>query len=222
MPLDLSQLGAWRDLPFFGANLPHIEEALRTETRRILPPPPCIFAALERTSPDQTRAVILGQDPYPTVGHAHGFAFSAEPDTQPLPRSLGNIFREMQTDLGAAPPNADLRFWADQGVLLLNTTLTVPEGTPQGHAHLGWDILTAQILARLSDAPRAYLLWGKSAQKVARSVDPALNLKIETAHPSPLSARRGFFGSRPFSRVNAWLQAQGQPAINWAHPPEPK
>ena len=214
--LDLSRLGAWRALPFFTEILPQIDAVLSAETRDVLPPPHQVFAALERTQPEDVRVIILGQDPYPTPGHAHGFAFSAEPGTCPLPRSLSNIFKEMREDIGTAPDTADLRFWADQGVLLLNTALTVPSGLAGGHAKLGWQDLTAQVLAQLADQPRAFLLWGAHAQKAARAVDPQVNFKLETAHPSPLSARRGFFGSRPFSQVNGWLQGQGQHAINWA------
>jgi len=217
---DLSTLGEWQDLPFFGDVLTSIETALARESGAVLPPQNEVFAALMRTPPDAVKVVILGQDPYPTVGHAHGFAFSAARDTSPLPRSLGNIFKEMQDDIGARPPHADLRFWADQGVLLLNSALTVRAGAAGSHAKLGWSTLTAQVLERLSDRPRAYLLWGAHAQKAACDVDGTLNLKIETAHPSPLSARRGFFGSRPFSRTNAWLQAHCHQAINWANPPE--
>lgn len=218
---DLSRLGDWRALPFFDNDLPRIESALAEDTRVFLPPAAQVFAALERCQPDHTRVVILGQDPYPTPGHAHGLAFSAEDGTTPFPRSLTNIFKEMQDDIGARPSSPDLRFWADQGVLLLNTALTVPSGDAGGHAKLGWQSLTAQVLEHLADQPRAYLLWGKPAQKVAQKVDAGGNLKIETAHPSPLSARRGFFGSRPFSQVNDWLRSQGQSAINWATPPEP-
>lgn len=216
--LDLTRLGAWRDLPFFTDTLPGICDALEADPRATLPAASQIFAALEQTQPDDVRVVILGQDPYPTPGHAHGLAFSAEATTTPLPRSLSNIFKEMREDIGAAPDTADLRFWADQGVLLLNTTLTVPAGNAGGHSTLGWQELTAQILQRLSDQPRVYLLWGAHAQKAARDVDPEINFKLETAHPSPLSARRGFFGSRPFSRSNDWLRAHGQSAINWATP----
>jgi uracil-DNA glycosylase len=218
---DLTRLGAWRDLPFFKTTLPDIEAALAQDARIILPPAPQVFAALEGTQPDDVRVVILGQDPYPTPGHAHGLAFSASADTKPLPRSLANIFKEMRTDIGDAPAHADLHFWAAQGVLLLNTTLTVPAGDAAGHAKLGWQSLTAQVLDHLSDRPRAYLLWGAHAQKVAKDVCGAPNLKIETAHPSPLSARRGFFGSRPFSQTNDWLRANGQSAINWATPEAP-
>lgn len=211
-------LGAWGALPFFAQDWPRIAEVLAEEPRDILPPAPQIFAALERTPPEKVSVVILGQDPYPTPGHAHGFAFSAAPETRPLPRSLANIYKELQADLGDCPETADLRFWADQGVLLLNNVLTVPAGQANGHAKLGWQNLTRDVLARLSDRPRAYLLWGAQAQKTARAVDPVSNLKIETPHPSPLSAHRGFFGSRPFSRVNDWLQRHGKPAIQWAKP----
>lgn len=217
MALDLSRIGAWRALRFFDQDLPRIEAVLDTA---FLPAPSDVFAALERTQPDDVRVVILGQDPYPTPGHARGLAFSAAAGTRPLPRSLGNIFKELRQDVGAAPPDAALGFWADQGVLLLNTILTVPQGVAMGHAGLGWQGLTGQVLDRLADRPRAYLLWGRKAQDAAARVDGAANLKIETAHPSPLSARRGFFGSRPFSRTNVWLQAQGLPAINWSDPPE--
>jgi uracil-DNA glycosylase len=216
---NLDSLGAWRELPFFETQLPRIEAILGTESD-FLPAADKVFAALEQTKPADVRVVIIGQDPYPTPGHAHGLAFSAEASVRPLPRSLGNIYREMRDDIGNCPTDANLRFWADQGVLLLNTILTVPPGQARGHAHLGWQRLTSEVLSRLSPQPRAYLLWGACAQEAARDVDPVVNLKIETAHPSPLSARRGFFGSRPFSRTNAWLQAQGGRAINWANPAE--
>ena len=214
----LTALGAWAELPFFAEDWPRIAEQLAAETRVVLPPAPQIFAALEHLQPAAVEVVILGQDPYPTPGHAHGYAFSAEPDVRPIPRSLVNIFKELDADLGASPQDPDLRFWADQGVLLLNNVLTVPAGCAHGHARLGWRKLTAQVLNGLSDRPRAYLLWGAHAQKAAAEVDPARNLKIETPHPSPLSARRGFFGSRPFSRVNDWLQGQGKPGIHWTKP----
>ncbi|MFD0978664.1 uracil-DNA glycosylase [Tropicimonas aquimaris] len=218
MKLDPDHTGAWASLPFFRDDLPRIDAALTSEERPFLPAPDRVFAALEMTQPEDVRVVILGQDPYPTPGHAHGLAFSAEPEVRPLPRSLSNIFREMQDDLGAVPPNADLRFWARQGVLLLNAVLTVPAGEANGHRALGWQRLTAQVLARLTDRPRAFLLWGKPAQAAAASVDATRHLKIETAHPSPLSAHRGFFGSRPFSRANDWLRAQGHTPINWTTP----
>jgi len=217
-PLNRSALGDWASLPFFTEDWPGIAQKLAAEPREVLPPASQVFAALEHLQPNAVDVVILGQDPYPTPGHAHGYAFSAEPDVRPLPRSLSNIFKEIQDDTGASPQSPDLRFWADQGVLLLNAVLTVPAGDANGHAKLGWQKLTAQVLTRLSDRPRAYLLWGAHAQKAAAAVDPVQNLKIETPHPSPLSARRGFFGSRPFSRVNDWLQRQGKPGIHWINP----
>ncbi|RYH10158.1 uracil-DNA glycosylase [Tropicimonas sp. IMCC6043] len=219
MKLETAAIGAWGDLPFFHDTLPGIEAALASETRRILPAADQVFAALALTQPEAVRVVILGQDPYPTPGHAHGLAFSADADTRPLPRSLSNIFKEMREDLGASPEVADLHFWARQGVLLLNSVLTVPAGVAGGHSKLGWQALTRQVLARLSEKPCAFLLWGRPAQaEAASSVTGNAHLKIETAHPSPLSARRGFFGSRPFSRTNAWLTEHGHAPINWTNP----
>ena len=185
----------------------------------VLPAEDQRFAALAACAPEDTRVVVLGQDPYPTPGHAHGFAFSVAPQVTPLPRSLTNIFKEMQADLGGCPANGDLRFWANQGVLLLNTALTVPAGQAGGHAKLGWSHLTAEVLAALSDRPRAFLLWGNHAQSFARHITGPGHLIVQTAHPSPLSARRGFFGSRPFSRINDWLTEQGQQPINWTGAP---
>ena len=205
----------WGDLPFFTTHWPSIRDALAQETRTILPPQDQIFAALNANAPDDVRVVILGQDPYPTPGHAHGFAFSTEPDVQPLPRSLGNIYKELDAEFGARPTNGDLRFWARQGVLLLNTALTVPAGEAGAHAKLGWKHLTEDVLTALSDKPRAFILWGGHAQKFQPCITGPDHLILASAHPSPLSARRGFFGSRPFSRVNEWLKAGGQPEIDW-------
>ncbi|TNF18912.1 MAG: uracil-DNA glycosylase [Rhodobacteraceae bacterium] len=206
---------AWAHLPFFSTHWPGMVAALAAEPRDILPPAPDTFAALKACPPEAVRVLILGQDPYPTPGHAHGLAFSVAPPVTPLPRSLRNIFAEMTADLGACPATGDLRPWAAQGVLLLNTALTVPSGEAGGHMKLGWSALTAEILAELDRSPRALLLWGRPAQKLGARMTNPDHLRIETAHPSPLSARRGFFGSRPFSRVNDWLKTQGQPAIDW-------
>lgn len=211
---DLSRLGDWADLPFFALDLPAIEARLQGEAH-VLPPAEHRFAALERCQPEATRVVILGQDPYPTPGHAHGLAFSVTPET-PLPRSLKNIFRELAEDVGHAPETGDLTGWADQGVLLLNTALSVPAGNAGAHAKLGWAHLTAQVLERLDGSPRAFLLWGKPAQAFAKHLQNPDHLMIKTAHPSPLSASRGFFGARPFSQVNAWLTDRGADPIRWA------
>lgn len=215
MPHDLSRIGAWGDLPFFRVAWPDIEARLASETRSILPPDALRFAALERTPPDRTRVVILGQDPYPTPGHANGLAFSVAKDA-PLPRSLANIFRELKDDTGSAPLSGDLGPWADQGVLLLNSSLSVPAGVAGGHAGIGWERLVGDILRRLSDRPRAFLLWGARARACRALVRGGGHLFIETAHPSPLSAGRGFFGSRPFSRVNRWLESRGEAPVRWS------
>lgn len=206
----------WAHLPFVAQDWPRIAAVLAAETRTILPAEPQRFAALDMLPPDAVRVVIMGQDPYPTPGHAMGLAFSVEPDVRPLPRSLGNLFKEMQDDLGACPVNGDLSHWARSGVLLLNTSLSVPAGQPGGHAALGWQRLAEQVLAEVSRHPCAFLLWGLQAQAQAAHVRPGDHLVLQSPHPSPLSARRGFFGSRPFSRVNDWLTARGQPPINWA------
>lgn len=206
---------AWADLPFFSDNWPAISEKLEADPRRILPPAEQRFAALDLTAPDRTRVVILGQDPYPTPGHAHGLAFSVEPDVHPLPRSLNNIYKELQEDLGITRPDGDLRGWAKQGVLLLNTALSVPAGDADGHKGMGWAPLVHQVLDRTSQTPTAYILWGKSAQKLESFINPGDHLILKSAHPSPLSARRGFFGSRPFSAVNRWLADRGEDTIDW-------
>ncbi len=218
MTYQLSRLGHWAQLSFFENQWPRIERALRAEERTILPPEHQRFAALEALQPEDTKVVILGQDPYPTPGHANGLAFSVTKDT-PLPRSLKNIYLEMEDDLGQSPSSGDLSHLPMQGVLLLNTALTVPAGDAGGHAKLGWSDLTRDVLACVSQQDCAFLLWGNHAQRFRDAILPASHLIIETAHPSPLSARRGFFGSRPFSRVNAWLQTRGEAPVNWAKNP---
>ncbi len=210
-------LGDWANLPFFTTDWPRIRQALNDDPRSILPPENQRFKALELTKPQNTRVVILGQDPYPTPGHAMGLAFSVKPET-PLPKSLKNIFAEMDADLGTSPKTGDLTHWATSGVLLLNTALTVPANDAGGHAKLGWRILTEQVLAHLNDRPRAFLLWGKHAQSFAPILTNQDHLILKSPHPSPLSAYRGFFGSQPFSQINNWLNAQGNAPINWANP----
>lgn len=209
---------AWRHLPFFAAHWPAIEAVLAQNPDTILPPETLRFAALAHTAPSDTRVVILGQDPYPTRGHANGLAFSVAPDV-PLPRSLKNIYREIQDDLGAAPATGDLSHWADQGVLLLNTALSVIEGAAGAHSKIGWSYLTRDVLSEVSRHDCAFLLWGNHAQSFRTDIREGGHLIIETAHPSPLSARRGFFGSRPFSRINAWFQSRGEAPIDWLGAP---
>lgn len=207
---------AWAHLPFFTRDYPRISAELAAGPGTVLPPAAMRFAALELTPPEAVRVVILGQDPYPTPGHAHGLAFSVAPEVRPLPRSLQNIFAEMRADIGACPATGDLRHWASQGVLLLNASLSVPAGRAGGHARLGWQRLAEEVLATVSTRPCAFVLWGAQAQMRKGPILPGDHLVIESAHPSPLSARRGFFGSRPFSRINAWLTGRGQPPIVWA------
>ena len=212
---DLSRLGAWRDLPFFDDTLPAIEKIIAAETRPVFPPPEQCFAALEACPPDQTRVVVLGQDPYHTPGKADGLAFSIPDGFGGRLDSLGNIFKELEDDLGQVRTATGLQDWAEQGVLLLNTALSVPQGAPKAHAKLGWDELVGAVLKRLDTSPRAFVLWGNPAQSYARHLSNPDHLILRSPHPSPLSAHRGFFGSRPFSTVNQWLKERHEPEINW-------
>lgn len=162
------------------------------------------------------RVVIVGQDPYPTAGHAVGLAFSTARDMRPIPRSLANIFRELHDDLGIEPsPHGDLTGWAEQGVLLVNTALTVRVGSAGSHRDWPWKVITGAALQLLADRgdPLVAILWGRDAQWPQPFLPGVAT--VESAHPSPLSAHRGFFGSRPFSRTNALLFAQGAPPIDW-------
>ncbi|MFJ5368616.1 uracil-DNA glycosylase [Bosea sp. CER48] len=214
----------WRDLPVFAAGAEAARACAAVDAERaaghvVAPAPERVFAALALTPLDRVRVVILGQDPYPTPGHANGLAFSYV-GPPPLPRSLTNIYKERAEDLGQdALPDGDLTRWAQQGVLLLNTALTVREGASKAGSHLalGWAKVTDAVIATVSrERPRAvFLLWGAPAQAKRPLIDEDRHLVIASAHPSPLSARRGFFGSRPFSRANTWLEAQGEMPLDW-------
>lgn len=205
---------AWADLPFFTTRWPSIRA--RLSGKDWLPGPARLFVALELTPPEQVRVVLLGQDPYPTPGHANGLAFSVGAGT-PLPRSLFNIFKEMDDDIGAHPATGDLSHWARQGVLLLNTSLSVMPRAAGAHADWGWEDLARDAIRRAQqERPLAFLLWGNHARKTVRGLPRDSDLCIESAHPSPLSAHRGYLGSRPFSRVNDWLRARGQAPVDWA------
>ncbi|MGV1033710.1 MAG: uracil-DNA glycosylase [Microbacteriaceae bacterium] len=184
--------------------------------QHILPPASRVFRAFERPF-DAVRVVIVGQDPYPTPGHAVGLSFSVDPDVRPLPASLRNILTEWHDDLKLPmPANGDLSPWADEGVLLLNRALTVRAGQAGSHAKIGWEPVTRRAIEALVErgGPLVAILWGAHAQ----SLTPMLGDVpiIASPHPSPLSAHRGFFGSRPFSRSNAALIAQGTSALSWA------
>jgi uracil-DNA glycosylase len=187
--------------------------------RGYLPAPDRIFAAFQLPF-DEVRALIVGQDPYPTPGHPIGLCFAVAPDVRPLPRSLDNVFREYRDDLGEPQPaNGDLGPWVDQGVLLLNRCLTVRPGEPASHRGRGWEIVTDTAIDALAarEEVMVSILWGRDA----RSLAPRLGAlpKIESPHPSPLSAKRGFFGSRPFSRANELLAEHGVEPIDWRLPP---
>ena len=165
------------------------------------------------------RVLVVGQDPYPTPGHPIGLSFAVAPDVRPLPPSLRNIFRELVDDVGVpAPTNGDLTPWAQQGVMLLNRVLTVRPGAPASHQGIGWEAVTDRAIEVLAErgGPLVAILWGRGA----RSLRPRLGEVpvIESAHPSPLSARSGFFGSKPFSRANALLVEQGADPIDWSLP----
>lgn len=212
---DPATLGDWAGLPFFRQGYAAVQQRLAEETRPIFPPQEQTFAALRACPPEAVRVVILGQDPYHTPGKADGLAFSIPEGFGGRLDSLGNILKELQADLGTARQRTDLSDWAAQGVLLLNTVLTVPEGKARGHARIGWEPLVRDILAHLSDRPRAFVLWGKDARDRAPGLRAAGHHVIESAHPSPLSAYRGFFGSKPFSSVNAWLIHNQHDPIDW-------
>ena len=186
--------------------------------KNILPPADMRFNALKATALNQIKVVILGQDPYPTQGHAHGLAFSVLPEVKPLPRSLNNIYKELKTDLGIDNKHTGyLQPWAEQGVLLLNTVLSVEEGNANSHQKRGWERFTDEIIKAVNtqDNPVVFILWGAPAQKKTALIDEAKHLIIKSAHPSPLSAKNGFFDSKPFSRSNAFLVEQGRTPINW-------
>lgn len=201
-------------------------EALRAflveETRHhdVYPPLTEVFSALQRTPLAGVRVVILGQDPYHGPGQAHGLSFSVRRGV-PVPPSLANIFRELHDDLGVpVPRHGDLGAWAERGVLLLNATLTVRAHVAGSHRGRGWEGFTDRVVEVL-DQQRdglVFVLWGGAAAEKAARIDRRRHLVVASPHPSPLSAYRGFLGSRPFSRINAWLRARGEPEIDWRLP----
>lgn len=176
-----------------------------------------VFRALIATPPGAVKAVILGQDPYHGPGQAHGLAFSVSKGI-PIPPSLENIRRELAADLGIdPPPHGDLSGWAEQGVLLLNTLLTVERGKPLAHKGKGWETFTDAVIRKASELapPSVFMLWGSPARKKRELVDVSRHMVIEEVHPSPLSAHRGFLGSRPFSAANEFLESNFRTAIDW-------
>jgi len=183
----------------------------KIDSETVAPNPRFIFRALANPLED-IRCVIIGQDPYPTAGHAHGLAFSTDANVRPLPKSLQNIFVERESDLGIAPSDSgDLSAWSVQGVMLLNRVLTTEVGTANAHSTLGWQQITEAVARELGRRDVVAILWGKHAQELSGYFAH----RIESAHPSPLSSYRGFFGSKPFSRANAILLTQGKSPIVW-------
>ncbi|SFX33531.1 Uracil-DNA glycosylase [Thermoactinomyces sp. DSM 45891] len=198
--------------------LSRVEEERKTHT--IYPKQEDLFSAFQFTSYADTRVVILGQDPYHGSGQAHGLSFSVQPGIK-VPPSLKNIYKELESDLGISAPNHGcLQSWARQGVLLLNTILTVRESTPLTHKKIGWERFTDAVIQKCNEReqPIVFVLWGKPAQTKKKFITRNHHLILESVHPSPLSARGGFFGSKPFSHINQFLQESNMNPIDWSIP----
>ena len=190
----------------------------KSQGKIILPPESLWFNAFNSMPSDNLKVVILGQDPYPTEGHAHGLCFSVLPEVKPLPKSLLNINKELLEDLGIDNSHTGcLQSWAEQGVLLLNTSLTVEQGNANSHQGKGWETFTDKVIQTVNHKKEhiVFILWGANAHKKIPMIDNTKHLIIKSAHPSPLSAYRGFFGSKPFSKTNDFLQEHGIKAIHW-------
>lgn len=203
--------------PYFLHIVGELKKA-RQEGKVIYPPGKLIFNAFEHTPPDKVKVVILGQDPYHNPGQAHGLSFSV-PDGVKPPPSLVNIFKEIEEDLGLpAPRRGNLTYWADQGVLLLNASLTVEANAPMSHSQLGWHIFTDEVIKYISATKEyvVFMLWGRFAQNKASLIDSSKHLILKAAHPSPLSAHNGFFGCGHFSKANNYLREHGEKPIDWS------
>ncbi|RSK45624.1 uracil-DNA glycosylase [Hymenobacter perfusus] len=209
-------LAAEFEKPYFQHLIAFVKGEYATTT--VYPPGPQIFHAFEACPFEQVKVVILGQDPYHGKGQAHGLSFSVAEGVR-TPPSLQNIFKELQADLPERPPapNGNLDRWAEQGVLLLNATLTVRAADPGSHQKKGWEQFTDAVIQQISDQKEhvVFVLWGAYAQKKGEIIDARKHLVLKAAHPSPYAADRGFFGSRPFSQTNAYLQQHGEQPITW-------
>lgn len=211
-------VGEETEKPYFLKLREFLAEERRSYT--VYPPEPEVFAALETTPYDQVKVFLLGQDPYHDANQAHGLCFSVRPGVKPPP-SLVNIFKELKVDVGCRiPNNGRLVPWAQQGVLMLNAVLTVRAHTPNSHKDHGWETFTDAVIRKVNDhADRVvFILWGGYAQKKIGLIDRSRHTIIQSAHPSPLSARNGFFGSKPFSKVNDALESGGKTRIDWQIP----
>jgi uracil-DNA glycosylase len=214
---------SWRNVlhaefekPYFQHLIAFVKGEYATAT--VYPPGPLIFHAFDACPFNKVKVVILGQDPYHGKGQAHGLSFSVAEGLR-TPPSLQNIFKELQSDLPGTPPapNGNLDRWAEQGVLLLNATLTVRAGEPASHQKKGWEQFTDAVIQKISDKKEhvVFILWGASAQKKGEIIDARKHLMLKAAHPSPYAADRGFFGSKPFSQTNAYLEKNGLTPITW-------
>ena len=216
---------SWQDVladefekPYYHSLRDFLKKEYRTQ--KIHPDLYHIFEALELTPYEKVKVVILGQDPYHGANQAHGLSFSVQPGVK-IPPSLNNIYKELQSDLGIKPVNhGNLVSWAKQGVLLLNTVLTVREGQAYSHRGQGWERLTDTIIEKLNEReqPVVFILWGKPAQEKMKMIDKSKHIILTSSHPSPLSAHRGFLGSKPFSKTNDALLALGEQPIDWQLP----
>lgn len=210
--------------PYFQKLAAFVDAERAAHPEAIFPAEGDVFNALKLTPLTEVKVVVLGQDPYPTRGHAHGLAFSVQPHVKPLPASLRNVVKELETDLGIGKPSSgSLLPWAQQGVLLLNAVLTVREGAANSHQKQGWETFTDAVIRAVSakSEPVVFLLWGKPAQKKAELVDTSKHTVLNAPHPSPLARdpvtkQPMFFGSKPFSQANAALKASGRGEIDWS------
>jgi len=211
-----SKLQTEFEKPYFNLLTNKVTEAFKTTD--VWPKANQVFNAFNKCPFDELKVVILGQDPYPTPGHAHGLCFSVQPEVKPFPKSLTNIFKEIQTDLSLPfPENGNLERWAVQGVFLLNTVMTVKAHESNSHADFGWEKFTDEVIRQISLHKQGvvFLLWGSYAQKKSDLIDKSKHTVLTTVHPSPLSAYRGFFGCKHFSKTNEILISQNQKPINW-------
>lgn len=213
-----TELQAEQNAPYFLELSHFIEEERSSQT--IFPPQEDVFNALKLCPFNKCKVVILGQDPYHGAGQAHGLSFSVRKGVK-LPPSLKNIYKELQSDLGfQTPDHGELTHWAEQGVLLINAVFTVREKNANSHANKGWEQFTDAIIKKLNSEKEniVFVLWGKYAQKKAELIDESKHFILQTAHPSPFSARNGFFESKPFSKINDWLKQTKQSPIDWQIP----
>ena len=213
-------IGTEFNKPYFRNLAKFVDDERQALPLKVYPGEDQVFAALQLTPFDKVCVVLLGQDPYPGEGMAHGLCFSVNPSVKKLPASLKNIFKEMQSDLSfPIPNNGCLTSWAKQGVLLLNTILTLRAGEPLSHKDRGWETFTNEIIRKVSNQPKpiVFVLWGKSAQSKIHLIDTSRHVIIQGAHPSPLSAK-AFFGTRPFSKINEALRAAKYSEIDWRIP----